>query len=340
MPQVEQTIVDLLVEQSLTMAKTLVQCAEPVKAYFFLTENAPACVIESKEARRFVASLEKQIDQYFSDKKYVERYAGYTNEQTNPIEPFTDLGLLSLYRAKKTQEIVAEFCQRKDKVYALGIGSGDCTLEKALLEKHPNLHIDISELLKVGSKAALKLQEMFPNRVGIQGRFDVEKQFEPKKYDLIMCLEVIEHVTSPLTLLDNMKTCLQDGGMVIVSTPNHIGWIERKLIDQFGDDNWYHHVRAYTPKTLALDAIESGLIPTILSEPNGTLFMIAEQRDISEISDIETGCDTIEQFQGLLQQLPPGSTIYANFKVSDNKTMPATIAVLNGITLKEPKEKP
>lgn len=339
MPQIEQSIVDLLVEQSLSTARTLVQCAEPVKAHIFLTQVAPACVIESNRTKKFVSSLEKQIDQFFSDEKYVERYAGYTNEQTNPIEPFSDQGLLNLYRAKKAQEVVAAHCANKKEVAMLGIGSGDCTLEKDLLERHSNLKADVSELLKVGSKAVLKLQEMFPKRVEVQGRFDVGEVTQDKKYDLIVCLEVIEHVTDPVKLLNNMKAVLKDDGHILVSTPNHIYWIERKLIDQFGDTNWYHHVRAYTPKTLNQDAIEADLSATIFAEPSGTLFMICEKGQKTEKIQIEVACESIQEMDSILKSSAPGSVIYSNFRLSDTG-LPAEYVVVNGIELKQISEKP
>lgn len=339
MPQIEQSIVDLLVEQSLATARTLVQCAEPVKAHIFLTQVAPACVIEANRTKQFVASLEKQIDQFFSDEKYVERYAGYTNEQTNPIEPFSDQGLLNLYRAKKAKEIVAAHCANKKEVAMLGIGSGDCTLEKDLLERHNNLKADVSELLKVGSKAVLKLQELFPNRVEVQGRFDVGEVSTDKKYDLVVCLEVIEHVTDPATLLANMKAVLKDDGHILVSTPNHVYWIERKLIDQFGDTNWYHHVRAYTAKTLNGDAADAGLLATIYAEPSGTLFMVCEKAKHTEKQPIEIVCESVQEIDSVLKEQAPKSVIYSNFRLSD-RVLPAEYVVVNGIELKPISEKP
>jgi len=338
MPSPEQAITDLLVEQSLAMAKTLIQCAEPVKAHEFLTRLAPACVIESKQARQFVASLEKQIDQYFSDEKYVERYAGYTNEQTNPIEPFSDKGLLNLFRAKRTGDEIEQLCKAKDSVRMLDIGAGDCTLEQALLSEFENLSVDVSELLKVGGAAAKALQGLFPGRVGIEGRFDVGDVPEEQKYDVVVCLEVIEHVTDPVRLLNNMRRVLKPGGKIIVSTPNHVAWIERKLIDQFSDTNWYHHVRAYTAMALNQDAIEAGLRASILAEPNGTLFMQAEPLTGNHSEPVAVECHTPKALENVIQTgLPPGSVVYAPFRLNENGIH---VAVLHGTVFKPAEDKP
>lgn len=337
MPSTEQAIVDLLVEQSLAMARTLVQCAEPVKAWEFLTSTAPACVLESKEVRRFVLSLEKQIDQYFSDEKYIERYAGYTNEQTNPIEPFSDKGLLNLFRAKKAREEVERLCASRESVKVLDIGAGDCTLEHALLQEFQNLNVDVSELLKVGGRAALALQELFPGRVGIEGRFDVGEVPQEPKYDLVLCLEVIEHVTDPVRLLRNMRRVLKPGGMILVSTPNHVAWIERKLIDQFGDNNWYHHVRAYTPMMLNQDAMEAGFKASILAEPSGTLCMLAGPDNDKHSEPTMIHCHTPKALEDAIRSAPPGSVVYSPFKLNENGIH---VAVLGSVVFKNIEDAP
>ncbi len=335
MPLLETTIQDLLVEQSLAMARTLVQCAEPVKAIEFLRYSAPACVIESPQAVRFIASLEKQVDQYFSDEKYVERYAGYTNEVQNPIEPFSDVGLLNLFRAQTARQLIKD---TKAKT-VLDIGAGDCTLDKAILEDNTEVKVDISELLEVGSKATVKLQELFPNRVGVAGRFDVGDVEAESKYDVVLCLEVIEHVTEPVRLLKNIKNKLTQSGVAVISTPNHLCWIERKLLDQFGDTNWYHHVRAYTFKTLAEDAIEAGLIPTVYSEPSGTLLMICRRGEIGQQRPTTKVCTEAQQMNEFIQKSPIGSVLYSPFKLTETGSN-KTLHVINGVILKDLSEKP
>jgi 2-polyprenyl-3-methyl-5-hydroxy-6-metoxy-1,4-benzoquinol methylase len=317
------------------MARTLVQCAEPVKAIEFLRYSAPACVIESPQAARFIASLEKQVDQYFSDEKYVERYAGYTNEVQNPIEPFSDVGLLNLFRAQTARQLI-EDTQAKT---VLDIGAGDCTLDKAILEDNDEVKVDISELLEVGSKATTKLQELFPNRVGVAGRFDVGDVEVESKYDVVLCLEVIEHVTQPVRLLKNIKNKLTENGFAVISTPNHLCWIERKLLDQFGDTNWYHHVRAYTAKTLAEDALEAGLIPTVYSEPSGTLLMICKAGNVDTREAIEKVCTDPQELNDFITKSPIGTTLYTPFKLTE-KASNKTLHVVNGIILKDISEKP
>ena len=51
-----------------------------------------------------------------------------------------------------------------------------------------------------------------------------------RRYDLITCLEVIEHVTSPATFVRGLSRVLADGGMIILSTPNRTRFSQVAMI--------------------------------------------------------------------------------------------------------------
>ncbi len=44
------------------------------------------------------------------------------------------------------------------------------------------------------------------------------------KFDLITCLEVIEHVADPQAFVAALAACLAPGGLMILSTPNRTAW--------------------------------------------------------------------------------------------------------------------
>jgi 2-polyprenyl-6-hydroxyphenyl methylase/3-demethylubiquinone-9 3-methyltransferase len=54
---------------------------------------------------------------------------------------------------------------------------------------------------------------------------DVEGQF-----DLVTCMEVIEHVAEPQAFLDALARRLAPGGLLILSTPNATGWSKLLMI--------------------------------------------------------------------------------------------------------------
>lgn len=69
------------------------------------------------------------------------------------------------------------------------------------------------------------------------------------KYDLVICVEIIEHIWSPYQLMHDIKEILKPGGFVILSTPNIQSSLSRiiYLIDgdfhQFKDsDLSYGHI--------------------------------------------------------------------------------------------------
>lgn len=73
--------------------------------------------------------------------------------------------------------------------------------------------------------------------------------FKTGYFTHVFCLELLEHVTSPLLLLDEIHRVLQPGGQFILSVPNPYYWAElygnlRGLPDTEG------HISSFTPQVL------------------------------------------------------------------------------------------
>jgi len=49
---------------------------------------------------------------------------------------------------------------------------------------------------------------------------------EDGSWDCIFCLELLEHLVSPLGLLQEMRRALTDGGRAVISVPSPYNWIE------------------------------------------------------------------------------------------------------------------
>jgi SAM-dependent methyltransferase len=65
--------------------------------------------------------------------------------------------------------------------------------------------------------------------VGLDVReIDVTKQlpFPDGAFDCVFCLELLEHLVSPLTLLEEIRRVLRDDGRVVVSVPSPYSWVE------------------------------------------------------------------------------------------------------------------
>ena len=87
--------------------------------------------------------------------------------------------------------------------------------------------------------------------------FASERVYEGKKYDLITCTEVVEHLRNPLVYFRLFRSLLKDGGILAIMT----------LFHPDGDDaffDWFYirdksHKTFYTPYTLQVLAGASGL---------------------------------------------------------------------------------
>jgi 2-polyprenyl-3-methyl-5-hydroxy-6-metoxy-1,4-benzoquinol methylase len=255
-----ESIQTLLVEKTLDHARFLIACAEPVKAHALLKELAPVSVLHHPRVVAMRESLEKQIDQWFSDEAYVRRYTVYDNGGV-PNEPFSDTNLRNLFRAQFT---LATAKQLQPKRY-LSVGGGEGTVPLTVMEACPKTEVTLSELLGVGGNVAKALEARFPGRVKVTGRFDTDRApiEEEEGFDFIECLEVVEHVSDDEGFLFNLFWAANEGATLCLSTPNSTDWIESKLVTDFGDKNWYHHVRAYDPRALATVLLRAGWLPTI-----------------------------------------------------------------------------
>lgn len=333
----EIAIESLLVESTLSLARNLVQCAEPVKAYRLVTENAPQVALEHPEVRQFAATLAGQIDQAFSDEDYVKRYT--TDFQklyalgTAP-KPFADQNMLNLDRAQRTLANVAELVKQKPNLAVLSIGAGDCTLEQRLLQTHPEISMTISELNYTASDATRALQEQFPGRVHVTGRFDLEVA-PVDTYDTIVCLEVVEHVREAVLFLTNIRRALAPGGSLLMSTPNSVSWVERLHLDRFGTDNWYQHLRAYTAKSLNDDLVSAGLASLIRVVQGITLYCVCTVLDEAvpsapvEARVLPAGA--VGDVLAKIRSLPPGSVVYLNGSLTQPDDV--VVSVINGVVV-------
>ena len=68
---------------------------------------------------------------------------------------------------------------------------------------------------------------------------------EDAQYDCILCLELLEHLTSPLTLLVEMRRVIADDGRAVISVPSPYSWVEvyRELFHRHDPEG---HLNSFT----------------------------------------------------------------------------------------------
>ena len=97
------------------------------------------------------------------------------------------------------------------------MGCGNGSLSNFLTQKGYDV-VGVEES-KSGIEIAIK---NFPNCQFIQGSiYDLPYHKLGEKFDIIISIEVIEHLFYPKELVRSAKKCLKPGGRLIMSTPYH-----------------------------------------------------------------------------------------------------------------------
>lgn len=123
------------------------------------------------------------------------------------------------------------------------------------------------DVLDIGERNPLtiKIESEFNVKVdSTSGDLDELFTIPKKKYDIIICSQVLEHIFNPLWMLERIKSIMKDHSWIILATPIKPNWITtslchfhefdmyrfKKLIQRSGlkilDFKHYHMYRRFT----------------------------------------------------------------------------------------------
>ena len=117
-------------------------------------------------------------------------------------------------------EKVAEIVEKKFKnknIKILVLGAGEGYLESILLKK------GFKDITSVDYFTNFKLKEkckFIRLDLNLENFAEIIKKQSRKEYDVILAVEVIEHLFSPFNFLKNIKELLSNKGIAIITTPN------------------------------------------------------------------------------------------------------------------------
>lgn len=101
----------------------------------------------------------------------------------------------------------------------LDIGCGNGIISNSLAAAgYEVTGIDVSEKAIAKAKASYQLPNL---QFKVKNAADL--QVQKKRYDAIICSEVLEHLTNPLQLLHTINALVSDKGVIIVTVPNGLG---------------------------------------------------------------------------------------------------------------------
>ena len=141
----------------------------------------------------------------------------------------------------KLTEKVVDLVRREPaelSVCDLGCGNGFLAARMAALG-HQVVGVDASErLLEVA--AAHHQSPRVEYRYGLIGP-DLTRALASRQFDLVVSIDVIEHLYAPRTLIDTAADILKPGGRFIVCTPYH-GYLKNVAISALGHWDAHHSV--------------------------------------------------------------------------------------------------
>lgn len=123
--------------------------------------------------------------------------------------------------------------------------------------------------------------------LSIKGGYLPHVPLDDGAYDLIVLLDVLEHIPDDVGALDHLKGKLAPGGRILVTVPGS-PWMWS------AHDTAHHHQRRYTAAQLRGVFGKAGLKPRFLSHFNSLLFpLIAAARIVGKLTKKEGGDDAM-----------------------------------------------
>lgn len=133
---------------------------------------------------------------------------------------YKELPIKSDFRAHlEAFKIIEDRFQSKATLNVLDIATGTGAFTQRLRDRFPDWNYSINDF---ESEAQIEGQNKY--NVDLNGSFS--NQFGPK-YDLIIALEIIEHLENPWNFLRELKKMLAENGVIVLSTPNSDSVLDR-----------------------------------------------------------------------------------------------------------------
>lgn len=140
----------------------------------------------------------------------------------------------------------------------LDVGAGNGFLASVVKQALPDVHSTGIDFVQEALDAATSLDEKRVVDLDAEGL-----PFEDARFNMITCLEVLEHVVSPDRLLSEIHRVLKPGGACLISVPNlqfieyTVALMRGKMPHPAADKR---HMSIYTLRFLEKQMTEAGLV--------------------------------------------------------------------------------
>ncbi len=123
-----------------------------------------------------------------------------------------------------------------------------------------------------------------------QGEFH-DLDLDPNSYDVIVSIEVIEHINTPIEYLNTAQKVLRKGGLFYLTTPNFNSILRYRLKEQYNVIEYPNHLCYYTSRTLTKLFTENGFQPMNMKTTGLSLTRLRTSKDKEKDSG-EFVCET------------------------------------------------
>lgn len=149
------------------------------------------------------------------DQKEIEKFSSHASQWWDPNGELKTLHEVNPTRVK----FIKEYCGDLAGVETIDIGCGGGILSEALAAEGANVTgIDMAEPSLEVAKLHLLESNLEVNYVCTTA--EDYAQSHAGRFDLVTCLELIEHVPDPKSVIDSCLTLLKPGGKLFLSTLN------------------------------------------------------------------------------------------------------------------------
>jgi 2-polyprenyl-3-methyl-5-hydroxy-6-metoxy-1,4-benzoquinol methylase len=143
------------------------------------------------------------------------------------------------------------------------------------------------------------------------------------EFDVIISIEVIEHINNPIEYLTKMNEILHPGGTIYVTTPNFNSYLRYRLKENYNVIEYPNHLGYFTRKTLNKLFTENGFKTLKIQTTGISLTRLrtskgkSDQEFVSETSDDEMVRYRIERNKSLRLGKRMTNGILNLFKIGD-----------------------